>query len=112
MAELRLRPMLQAPTAFDRSAVCWRINRTPCWPSQKQLDGDLRALVEEFAVPGHALVKEVRSVLSLPSRRPEQWQREQGYWAAGAARFGKYAEAVEELLGQVVDASSVIKATE
>ncbi len=48
-----------APTAFDRSAVCWRINGTPCWPSRNNLDGDLQALAEEFAVPA-TLVEEVR----------------------------------------------------
>ncbi len=28
-----------APTAFDRSAVCWRINGTPCWPSRNNSTG-------------------------------------------------------------------------
>ncbi len=51
----------------------------------KQLDGDLQALAEEFAVPA-TLVEEVRDVLSLPSQRPERWQREQGLWAPLGAR--------------------------
>ncbi len=43
----------------------------------KELDQDLHALAEEFAVPA-TLVEEVRDVLSLPGQRPERWQREQG----------------------------------
>ncbi len=74
----------------------------------KQLDGDLQALAEEFAVPA-TLVEEVRDVLSLPSQRPERWQREQGLCSAGASRYGVVRQAVEELLGQVVRASSVIE---
>ncbi len=65
-------------------------------------------MAEEFAVPA-TLVEEVRDVLSLPSQRPERWQREQGLWARWGSRYGVVRQAVEELLGQVVRASSVIE---
>jgi hypothetical protein len=74
----------------------------------KQLDGDLAALAEELAVPA-TLVDEVRQILSLPSQRPERWQREQLLWARWGSRYGDVRAAVEELLGHVVRASSVIE---
>jgi hypothetical protein len=74
----------------------------------QQLDQDLQALAEECAVPG-ALVEEVRQVLRLSAHRPERWQREQALWQRWGARYGVVREAVTELLGQVVRASSVIE---
>jgi hypothetical protein len=74
----------------------------------KELDQDLQILAEEFTVPA-TLVEEVRHVLSLPSQRPERWQREQVLWARWGSRYGVVRAAVEELLGQVVRASSVIE---
>jgi hypothetical protein len=74
----------------------------------KELDQDLQILAEEFTVPA-TLVEEVRDVLSLPSQRPERWQREQVLWARWGSRYGVVRAAVEELLGQVVRASSVIE---
>jgi hypothetical protein len=74
----------------------------------KQLDGDLEALAAELAVPA-TLVCEIRQVLSLPSHRPERWQREQDLWGRWGSSYGVVRAAVEELLGQVVRASSVIE---
>ena len=74
----------------------------------KHLDGDLQALAGDFAVPA-TMVEDVRQVLALGSCRPERWQREQALWARWGSRYGVVREAVEELLGQVVRASSVIE---
>ena len=74
----------------------------------KQLDQDLEALAAEFRVPV-AAVAETRHVLSLADGRPERWQREQALWQRWGSRYGVLREAVAELLGQVVRASSVIE---
>jgi hypothetical protein len=74
----------------------------------KQLDQDLEALAAEFRVPV-AAVAETRHVLSLAAGRPERWQREQALWQRWGSRYGVLREAVAELLGQVVRASSVIE---
>jgi hypothetical protein len=74
----------------------------------KQLDGDLWALAEDLAVP-QTMVEDVRRVLGLAGCRPERWQQEQLLWARWGSRYGVVREAVEELLGQVVRASSVIE---
>lgn len=74
----------------------------------QQLDQELRALAEEFMVPA-AVVGETRQVLSLAASRPERWQRDQALWERWGSRYGKLREAVAELLGRVVRASSVIE---
>ncbi len=74
----------------------------------KQLDQDLEALAAEFRVPV-AAVAETRHVPSLAAGRPERWQREQALWRRWGSRYGVLREAVAELLGQVVRASSVIE---
>ncbi len=107
VAELRLREP-HCPHRIRPVRCLLENQRDALLAFAKQLDGDLQALAEEFAVPA-TLVEEVRDVLSLPSQRPERWQREQGLWAAGASRYGVVRQAVEELLGQVVRASSVIE---
>ena len=55
------------------------------------------------------LVEEVRQVLSLAASRPERWQREKALWQRWGCRYGVLREAVAELLGKVVRASSVIE---
>jgi hypothetical protein len=74
----------------------------------KQLDRDLQALAEGLDVPA-TLVEEVRQVLRLASHRPERWQREQDLWRRWGSRYGVVRAAVEQRLGQVVRASSVIE---
>jgi hypothetical protein len=74
----------------------------------QQLDGDLRALAEEFAV-SPVVVEEVRQVLSLAATRPERWQREEALWRRWGSRYGVLRQAVAEVLGGVVRASSVIE---
>lgn len=74
----------------------------------QQLDENLQALAEQCAVPA-ALVEETRQVLSLAASRPERWQQEKALWERWGSRFGVVREAVGELLGQVVRASSVIE---
>ena len=74
----------------------------------KQLDGDLEALAEDLDVPS-TMVGEIRQVLSLASHRPERWQRERDLWGRWGSSYGVVRAAVEELLGQVVRASSVIE---
>jgi hypothetical protein len=74
----------------------------------KQLDGELQALAEGFDVPA-TMVEETRQVLSLASQQPERWQREQDLWRRWGSLYGVVRAAVEEQLGQVVRASSVIE---
>jgi len=74
----------------------------------KQLDGDLLALAEELDVPA-TLVWEIRQVLSWPGHRPERWRREQDLWGRWGSSYGAARAAVEERLGEVVRASSVIE---
>jgi hypothetical protein len=74
----------------------------------KQLDGDLQSLAEGFDVPA-TMVEEIRQVLSLASHRPQRWQREQDMWRRWGSSYGVVRAAVEEQLGQVVRASSVIE---
>jgi hypothetical protein len=74
----------------------------------KQLDADLEALAWDLDVPA-TLVEETRQVLSLASHRPERWQGEQALWARWGSSYGVARVAVEDLLGQVVRASSVIE---
>ncbi len=56
-----------------------------------------------------AAVAETRHMPSLAAGRPERWQREQALWRRWGSRYGVLREAVAELLGQVVRASSVIE---
>jgi hypothetical protein len=74
----------------------------------QQLDQDLQALAAEGATPG-ALVEEIRHVLSLPSTDPQRWQQEKALEDRWGSRYRVLREAVAELLGQVVRASSVIE---
>jgi len=74
----------------------------------KQLDEDLQGLAVDLDVPA-TLVWEIRQVLNLPGHRPERWQREQDLWGRWGSSYGVARAAVEELLGQVVRASSVIE---
>lgn len=73
-----------------------------------RLERDLQQLAEAHAVPA-AVVEEVRQVLGVPASRPEHWQREQRLWQRLGARYGPLREAVAEVLGRVVRASSVIE---
>jgi hypothetical protein len=74
----------------------------------RQLDQDLQALAQPYAVP-EALIKEVCHVLSLASNRPERWQREQALWQRWGSRYGRVRAAVARVLAKVVRASSVIE---
>lgn len=107
VAELRLREP-HCPHRIRPVRCLLENQRDALLAFAKQLDGDLQALAEEFSVPT-ALIEEVRQVLSLASHRPERWQREQGLWTRWGARYGVVRAAVEELLGHVVRASSVIE---
>ncbi len=96
VAELRLRGAAALPpTAFDRSAVCWRTQRDALLAFAKQLDGDLQAWQRSSPGSGHAgEVEEVRDVLEPSlSQRPERWQRELGVvkhrWLAVRAWYAK-----------------------
>jgi hypothetical protein len=107
VAELRLRES-HCPHKIRPVRCLLENQRDDLLAFAKRLDQDLQALAEECAVPG-ALVEEVRQVLGLASSRPERWQREQALWQRWGSRYGVVREAVAELLGQVVRASSVIE---
>jgi hypothetical protein len=107
VAELRAREA-QCPHRIRPVRCLLENQRDELLAFARQLDQDLQALAEDSVVPA-AMVEEVRQVLSLPASRPERWQREQALWERWGARYGVVREAVSEVLGQVVRASSVIE---
>jgi hypothetical protein len=107
VAELRLREPL-CPHKIRPVRCLLENHRDDLLVFAKQLDSDLQGLAEELAVPS-TLVEEVRQVLSLAASRPERWQREKALWDRWGCRYGVLREAVAEVLGQVVRASSVIE---
>ena len=107
VAELRLREP-HCPQRIRPVRCLLENQRDALLAFAKVLDQDLQTLAEEGTVPGE-MIEEVRQVLCLASHRPERWQREQVLWARWGSRYGVVREAVEELLGQVVRASSVIE---
>lgn len=107
VAELRLRES-QCPHRIRPVRCLLENQRDALLAFARQLDQDLQAVAEEFAVPA-AVVEEVRQVLSLAPSRLERWQRDKALWQHWGSRYGLLREAVAELLGQVVRASSVIE---
>lgn len=107
VAELRLREPL-CPHKIRPIRCLLENQRDGLLAFAKQLDQDLQGVAEQFAVP-QTLVEEVRQVLSLTASCPERWQREKALWERWGCRYGVLREAVAELLGQVVRASSVIE---
>jgi len=107
VAELRLREPL-CPHKIRPVRCLLENQREGLLAFAQQLDQDLLGLAEEFAVPA-TLVEEVRQVLNLAPSRPERWQREKALWQRWGCRYGVVREAVAELLGKVVRASSVIE---
>src|SRR5262249_5570934 len=107
VAELRAR---EAPEAHRLRPVRRLLEnqRDDLLAFARQLDQDLQALAEAYAVSG-ALAAEVRRVLSLPATSAERWQQDQALWQRWGWRYGALREAVTELLGKVVRASSVIE---
>ncbi len=107
VAELRTRE-LHCPHRIRPVRCLLENQRDELLAFARQLEQDLQALAEEFLVPA-AVVEEVRQMLSLTASRPERWQREQALWQRWGSRYGVLREAVAELLGKVVRASSVIE---
>jgi hypothetical protein len=107
VVELRLREA-QCPHRIRPVRCLLENQREALLAFARQLDQDLQALAEEFTIPA-AVVEEVRQVLSLPPSRLERWQRDKALWERWGSRYGRLREAVAELLGQVVRASSVIE---
>jgi len=107
VAELRVRESL-CPHKIRPVRCLLENQRDHLLAFAKQLDEDLQALTEEFAVPA-AVVEETRQVLSLPANRAERWQREKVLWQRWGSRYGLLREAVAATLGQVVRASSAIE---
>jgi hypothetical protein len=107
VAELRARESL-CPHKIRPVRCLLENQRDPLLAFAKQLDEDLQALAEEFAVPA-TVVEETRQVLSLPASRAERWQREQVLWQRWGCRYGVLREAVVVLRSKVVRASSVIE---
>jgi hypothetical protein len=107
VAELRVREA-QCPHRLRPVRCLLENQRDALLAFARQLDQDLGALAEEFLVPA-AAVEETRQVLSLAAGRPERWLREEALWERWGARYAGLREAVAEVLGQVVRASSVIE---
>jgi hypothetical protein len=74
----------------------------------RQLDQDLQALAEELQLPV-SVIEEVRQVLALTANNPEHRQRESALGDRLGVRYADVREAVAELVGSVVRASSVIE---
>ncbi len=93
------------------SAVCWRIKRDALLAFAKQLDGDLQALAEESSrFRPRWSKKSATCAGAYRASGRSGWQRRAGVGDfAGGSRYGVVRQAVEELLGQVVRASSVIE---
>jgi hypothetical protein len=107
VAELRARES-QCPHRIRPVRCLLENQRDDLLAFARQLDQDLQALAEECMVPA-GVVEEARQVLSLAARRPQRWQREQALWERWGSRYGVLREAMAELLGKVVRASSVIE---
>lgn len=107
VAELRIREP-QCPHKMRPLRCLLENQRQELLAFAKQLDQDLGALAEECAVPA-AVVEETRQLSSMAASRPERWQREKALWDRWGSRYGVLREAVAELLGKVVRASSVIE---
>jgi hypothetical protein len=107
VAELRQRES-QCPHRIRPVRCLLENQRDALLAFARQLDQDLQALAEEFTVPA-TVVEEVRQVLSLAPSCLERWQRDKALWQRWGSRYGVLREAVAELLGQVVRASSVIE---
>jgi hypothetical protein len=107
VAELRVRESL-CPHKIRPIRCLLENQRDHLLAFAKQLDEDLQALAEEYALPA-TVIEETRQVLSLPASRVERWQREQVLWQRWGCRYGVLREAVAALLSKVVRASSVIE---
>jgi len=107
VAELHLREP-QCPAKIRPVRCLLENQRDDLLAFAKQLDQDVLALAESYEVPA-VVMEETRQLLSMPSGRPERWQREKALWDRWGCRYGLVREAVAELLGQVVRASSVIE---
>ena len=107
VAELRVREPL-CPHKIRPIRCLLENQRDRLLAFAKQLDEDLQALAEDFAV-APAAVEETCQVLSLSASPEARWQREQALWQRWGSRYGLLREAVAELLGRVVRASSVIE---
>ncbi len=73
-----------------------------------QLDNDLTALAQEFMVPV-AVVRDLLNVQAMDVRDPRRWQKEAALRQRLHGRFYPLSEAVEELAGHTIRASSVIE---
>jgi hypothetical protein len=107
VAELRIREHL-CPHQIRPVRCLLENQRDDLLAFAKQLDQELLAVAESYKVPV-TVMEETRQLLSMPSSRPERWQREKALWDRWGCRYGLVREAVAELLGQVVRASSVIE---
>ena len=107
VAELRIREPL-CPQKIRPVRCLLENQRDHLLAFAKQLDQDVLALAESYEIPV-AVVEETRQLLSMPSSRPQRWQREKALWDRWGCRYGLLREAVAELLSNVVRASSVIE---
>src|SRR5205814_5439069 len=78
VAELRARES-QCPHRIRPVRCLLENQRNNLLAFARQLDADLQALAEEFAVPG-AVVEEVRQTLALAATNAQRWQRDQALW--------------------------------
>jgi len=107
VAELRVREP-QCPHKIRPLRCLLENQRDHLLAFAKQLEDDLLAVAEEYAVPP-TLVEQTRQLLSLPLDQPQRWQRDKALWQRWGCRYGLVREAVEGLLASVVRASSVIE---
>jgi hypothetical protein len=107
VAELRMREP-QCPHQIRPLRCLLENQRDQLLAFAKQLDDNLQALAEDYAVPT-VMVEQTRQLLSLPAHEAQRWQRDKALWQRWGCRYGLVREAVEGLLASVVRASSVIE---
>jgi hypothetical protein len=73
-----------------------------------QLDSDLAALAEKHQV-AEAVVREAAQVAALPANAGSRGPREAALWQSLGERYHALREAIAELVGRVVRASSVVE---
>ena len=74
----------------------------------KQLDADLRALAVDYQLPV-AVVRTVFDVHTLDEENPRRWPREAALRQQLRGRFYELSQAVLDLVGNTVRASSVVE---
>ena len=97
-----------AHPAAIKAAAATQNHRDQLLAFAKQLDEDLANLAVEFQV-SLATVRELLDVQRMDERQPQRWQKEAALREQLRDRFYPLDQAVRDLVGKVVRASSIIE---